>query len=123
MFYFYIYFKTEDKLNDYCKNDEGKEPNICSEYCKNVHTIDFSYLPSPLDKLDETLVGKLRVGCDGACADGTTCVCTIASGELEETLTKIGYEPYDVADIAYNSTIVIGGKNITVGGLLCENPK
>ncbi|CAF4031926.1 unnamed protein product [Adineta steineri] len=80
----------------------------------------------PRDQLADQLrvyLEKLRVGCDGACADGTTCVCTIASGELEETLTKIGFEPYDVADIAYNSTIVIGGKNISLGGLLCENPK
>ncbi|CAF0735589.1 unnamed protein product [Adineta steineri] len=114
---------TKEELNNYCKYGNGQEPDICREYCQKARTIDTSILPSPLDQLNKTLVGQLRAGCDGFCYQNSTCLCGFASGQLNKELSKTKVGQIAPTDTVFLSSVVIGGKNITVSQLLCEDPE
>ncbi|CAF1151835.1 unnamed protein product [Adineta steineri] len=114
---------TKEELDDYCKNHGGEKPDICKEYCQKARTIDTSYLPPPLDKLNQTLIGQLRVLCDGFCYENSTCFCTIGSGELDKKLLSIKIGQTSPEYTFVTTPVVIGGKNITLAALICEDPK
>ncbi|CAF1404568.1 unnamed protein product [Adineta steineri] len=109
--------------NDYCKNPNGYKQDICKLYCNKTHTINISILPSPLDQLNKTLIGQLHGFCYGFCYRNTTCFCGFASGQLNDDLSKNDVGSISLGTTAFTSTVVIGGKNITLAGLLCEDPR
>ncbi|CAF0974788.1 unnamed protein product [Adineta steineri] len=116
---------TKEELDNYCKNPNEYNRDICKEYCQNAHTIDPSalQLPPPLDKLNETVVAQLRAGCDGNCNENSTCVCAIATGKLHNILTNINVGQINPLDIVNSFSVVVGDKNITLARLICEDPK
>ncbi|CAF1390276.1 unnamed protein product [Adineta steineri] len=119
--------KDEDskkQLDDSCigKNEEGEESAMCNEYCSRTRTIDSSQLPSLLQQLGQVLFNNLRLGCVGYCSQEQTCLCVIGSDVLYEGPGDIDVAGINPEKIIFFTTLNIGGKNVSVSNILCENP-
>ncbi|CAF0838401.1 unnamed protein product [Adineta steineri] len=115
---------TKAELDDSCKgkNKVGNESSICKEYCKTTPTIDLSYFPSPVNKVGKYFLNDIKVACDGYCSQENTCLCVPVGDILYEEPGKIQII-INPEQTVFFSSVNLGGKNVSLGEVLCGDPK